>query len=80
MAWIVVLILCLVSPCVSFIVTVEPHEEECFFDRVSQGTKMTLMFEVIEGGFLDIDVKVGADDRFWCSSIHKPPLLSALDY
>jgi hypothetical protein len=32
--------------------------EECFFDKVTSGTKMSLMFEVAEGGFLDIDIKV----------------------
>ena len=42
----------------SFFVTVEPHVEECFFEKVQQGSKMSLMFEVIEGGFLDIDVQV----------------------
>lgn len=37
---------------------VDAHAEECFFDRVSSGMKMSLTFEVVEGGFLDIDVKV----------------------
>ena len=38
---------------------VDAHAEECFFDRVSSGMEMSLTFEVVEGGFLDIDVKVG---------------------
>jgi hypothetical protein len=42
----------------SYIITIDAHAEDCFFDRVSSGTKMSLMFEVAEGGFLDIDVKV----------------------
>ena len=37
---------------------VDAHAEECFFDKVKQGTKMSLMFEVAEGGFLDIDVRI----------------------
>ena len=37
---------------------VDSHSEECFFDRVSSGMKMSLTFEVVDGGFLDIDVKV----------------------
>ena len=41
-----------------FFAIIEPHEEECFFERAQQGSKLGLMFEVIEGGFLDIDVKV----------------------
>ena len=42
-----------------YFVSVDAHAEECFFDRVSSGMKMGLTFEVVEGGFLDIDVKVG---------------------
>jgi hypothetical protein len=42
-----------------YFIHIDAHAEECFFDRVSSGTKMSLMFEVAEGGFLDIDVKVG---------------------
>ena len=41
-----------------YFVNVDAHAEECFFDRVSSGMKMSLTFEVVEGGFLDIDVKV----------------------
>lgn len=41
-----------------YFVSVDAHAEECFFDRVSSGMKMSLTFEVVEGGFLDIDVKV----------------------
>jgi len=37
---------------------VDAHAEECFFDKVQNGTKLGLTFEVIEGGFLDIDVRV----------------------
>ena len=41
-----------------YFVTIDAHAEECFFDKVVSGTKMSLMFEVAEGGFLDIDVRV----------------------
>lgn len=41
-----------------YFASVDAHAEECFFDRVSSGMKMGLTFEVVEGGFLDIDVKV----------------------
>lgn len=47
-----------ISYCEAYFVTVDANAEECFFDRVSSGTRMTLLFEVAEGGFLDIDVKV----------------------
>ena len=42
----------------SYFIVVDAHAEECFHDRVAKGTKMGLTFEVAEGGFLDIDVKV----------------------
>ena len=41
-----------------YFVVVDANAEECFFDRVTAGTKMSLTFEVAEGGFLDIDVTV----------------------
>ena len=39
-------------------VTVDAVAEVCFHDDVKTHTKMGLTFEVSEGGFLDIDVKV----------------------
>ena len=42
---------------------VDAHAEECFFDKVKTGTKMGLMFEVAEGGFLDVDVKITGPDQ-----------------
>ena len=42
----------------AYFITVDAHAEECFFDKVKTGTKMGLMFEVAEGGFLDIDVRI----------------------
>lgn len=47
-----------------FYLTIDAHAEECFFERVATGTKMGLTFEVIDGGFYDIDVKInGPDDK-----------------
>nr|CAG4644290.1 EOG090X0D99 [Lepidurus arcticus] len=46
----------------AYFVTVDAHAEECFFDKVTTGTKLGLMFEVAEGGFLDIDVKIISPD------------------
>lgn len=40
---------------------IEANDEECFYDRVKSGTKMGLIFEVAEGGALDIDVKIEGD-------------------
>ncbi|XP_055855392.1 transmembrane emp24 domain-containing protein 2 [Episyrphus balteatus] len=47
----------------SFIVTVDAHNEECFFERAESGTKLGLTFEVIEGGFLDVDIKITGPDQ-----------------
>ncbi|OQR72689.1 transmembrane emp24 domain-containing protein isoform 2 [Tropilaelaps mercedesae] len=47
-----------------YFIVVDAHSEECFHDRVVKGTKLGLTFEVAEGGFLDIDVKItGPDDK-----------------
>ncbi|KAL3272206.1 hypothetical protein HHI36_022689 [Cryptolaemus montrouzieri] len=54
------MILSLFRPIYSYFVTVDANAEECFFDRVKAGTKMGLTFEVAEGGFLDIDVRIMA--------------------
>ncbi|XP_071181412.1 transmembrane emp24 domain-containing protein 2-like [Mytilus edulis] len=43
-------------------VNIDANAEECFFDKVTSGTKMSLMFEVAEGGFLDIDIKIYGPD------------------
>jgi len=45
-----------------YFISVDAHAEECYFDRVAAGTKLSLMFEVVEGGFLDIDVKIIGPD------------------
>ena len=51
--------------CYGYFVNIDAHGEECFHDRVSPGTRMSLMFEVADGGFLDIDVKV-IKTLFYC--------------
>jgi len=42
----------------AYYVTVDAHAEECFFEKVTAGTKLGLTFEVAEGGFLDIDFSI----------------------
>lgn len=49
---------CLISIINGYFISIDAHAEECYFEKVTSGTKMSLMFEVAEGGFLDIDVKV----------------------
>uniref|UniRef100_T1KPX8 GOLD domain-containing protein n=2 Tax=Tetranychus urticae TaxID=32264 RepID=T1KPX8_TETUR len=61
----VLLALISVLPSLSFgfYIGIDAHAQECFFERVTSGTKMGLMFEVVEGGFLDIDVKITGPDN-----------------
>ncbi|TKR61776.1 hypothetical protein L596_028841 [Steinernema carpocapsae] len=47
----------------AYFIHIDANEEQCYFDRVMSGTKMGLMFEVVEGGFLDIDVKITGPDN-----------------
>lgn len=41
-----------------YFVTVLPRKEECFHEYVEAGHKINMMYEVAEGGFLDIDVRI----------------------
>jgi hypothetical protein len=63
MAWTSILslsfiILVSLKSTLGYYVIVDAHTDECFFEKLTSGTKLLLTFEVIEGGFLDIDVKV----------------------
>ena len=42
----------------SYFVSIDAHDEECFYEVAKPNTVLGLMFEVAEGGFLDIDLKV----------------------
>ena len=53
------LVLASVAVCArAFGVNIDAHEEACFQESVTAGTKLGLTFQVAEGGFLDIDVQV----------------------
>ena len=71
----------LVSSVQSYIMHIDAHAEECFFDKVTSGTKMSLMFEVAEGGFLDIDVQVESTHVYMKSRsrLHSTDLCSSID-
>ncbi|KAJ8312820.1 hypothetical protein KUTeg_010193 [Tegillarca granosa] len=62
MLWTFLALLLYISCIDCYFVNIDAHAEECFFDKVKSGTKMSLMFEVAEGGFLDIDVKIYGPD------------------
>merc|ERR1712083_1249783 len=56
------LILIAITYCQGYFITIDANDEECFYDRVKKGTKMGLIFEVAEGGSLDIDVTIEGPD------------------
>jgi len=63
MAWNTILFLSFIillslKSTLGYYVIVDAHSDECFFEKLTSGTKLLLTFEVIEGGFLDIDVTV----------------------
>ncbi|XP_035691566.1 transmembrane emp24 domain-containing protein 2 isoform X1 [Branchiostoma floridae] len=60
--WLLAVLAACLDSISAYFVSVDAHAEECFFDKVTSGTKMGLMFEVAEGGFLDIDVKITGPD------------------
>ncbi|XP_050441497.1 transmembrane emp24 domain-containing protein 2-like [Adelges cooleyi] len=53
-----IIILSVLTQGLGYYLTIDAHTEECFFDNVEVGTMMSFMYEVSEGGFLDIDVNV----------------------
>jgi len=63
MAWNIILslsflVLLSLKSTFGYYIVVDAHTDECFFEKLTSGTKLLLTFEVIEGGFLDIDVQV----------------------
>ena len=42
----------------SFFTNLEPYEEQCYHENVKKGQVWGFLYEVSEGGFLDIDAKV----------------------
>ncbi len=43
-----------------FTFNVDATKEECFYEEVAEGTAIGVMFQVTQGGFLDIDIQVSS--------------------
>lgn len=61
----------------AYITTLDAHSEECFFEKAIASTKLGFTFEVIEGGFLDIDMSIYDPDG---NMIHQEPKASSGKY
>lgn len=61
----------------AYIITLDAHSEECFFEKAIASTKLGFTFEVMEGGFLDIDVTIHDPDG---NMIHQEPKASSGKY
>ncbi|CAB4002011.1 transmembrane emp24 domain-containing 2 isoform X2 [Paramuricea clavata] len=46
----------------SFFTSIEPYEEQCYHENVKKGQVWGFLYEVSEGGFLDIDAKLTTPD------------------
>lgn len=40
------------------LITIDPHQEECFHEKLQRGTKIKFTFEVLDGGSLDLDLTI----------------------
>lgn len=74
---IVSFLLLLTGPVEAYITTLDAHSEECFYEKAIAKTKLGFTFEVIEGGFLDIDISIYDPDG---RMIHQEPKTSSGKY
>ncbi len=42
----------------AFTFNIDANREECFYEQVNQGDSVGIMFNVVSGGFLDINLQV----------------------
>lgn len=61
---------CLSLSIQSFTFDVDAHEEECFYEDLEIGALLTVEYQVIKGGFLDVDVNVCHDPSTHLPTTH----------
>jgi hypothetical protein len=54
----IVYILAIVSSAFGVTIKVEPKSEECFHEDLEQGVEFEVLWNVIDGGLLDVEYKV----------------------
>lgn len=47
-----------INVCKCYIITIDVASKECFYEKLMEGQKFGISFNVIDGGFLDIDFEV----------------------
>lgn len=47
-----------IKNCSCYIITIDVASKECFHEKLTEGEKLGISFNVIDGGFLDIDFEV----------------------
>jgi len=57
-ACLITVLLTLFKSSQAYMITIDARGQECFHEKVEPGTKMSLMFEIVEGGFNDIEIKI----------------------
>ncbi|ORZ13956.1 emp24/gp25L/p24 family/GOLD-domain-containing protein [Absidia repens] len=55
-------VLCILKVINALSVDIQPHSEECFFEDMDIGDKLTVSYQVGEGGNLDIDFMIKDSD------------------
>lgn len=58
-----ILLALLVAFSSAFTFQIDANREECFYETVDQGDSIGIMFNVVSGGFLDINLQVCIFDR-----------------
>ncbi|CAO0793811.1 unnamed protein product [Mucor circinelloides] len=63
---------CLLKTTLAMSIDIQPHDNECFYEELGRGDKLTVTFQVGQGGNLDIDFWISdPDDNVLVSTTKK---------